>query len=63
MQERDEYSPYKNGFTCLQCDREFELYQVRRVPTIEEQKISREPRLIKIVHTEEDERWEKEHNG
>ena len=59
--ERDDYSPYKYGYTCLQCDREFELRPVRREPTTEELKVQREPRLIKIVRTE-DER-EKEYNG
>lgn len=58
--ERDEYLPYiKDGFTCLQCDREFELIQVRREPTTKEQKIQREPRLTKFVRTNE----EKEYNG
>ena len=42
--ERDEL--YMGGFTCLQCDREFELVPVRREPTLEEQdmKGNKEPR-------------------
>ena len=51
--ERDEL--YTGGFTCLQCDREFELVPVRREPTLEEQdmKGNKEPRLPKYKENED----------